>query len=120
MRISDWSSDVCSSDLAPRIAHWQAESIERLNGIIRALSAGLYRYDPQTLGIVDRKGFAFSEAAEFLGFLLSGTHRPVPITRLRFRDTMPSVRPIVVLTVYMWQLRASASSSAFSRIGRPV
>src|SRR3546814_2377853 len=86
MRISDWSSDVCSSDLAPRIAHWQAESIERLNGIIRALSAGLYRYDPQTLGIVDRKGFAFSEAAEFLGFLLSGTHRPVPISRERRSD----------------------------------
>src|SRR3546814_11260164 len=89
MRISDWSSDVCSSDLAPRIAHWQAESIERLNGIIRALSAGLYRYDPQILGIVARKGFAFSEVAEFLGFLLSGTHRPVPISRERLRDTLP-------------------------------
>src|SRR3546814_12335174 len=63
---------------AQRIAHWQAESIERLNGIIRALSAGLYRYDPQTLGIVARKFFAFNEAAVVLGFLLSVTPRPVP------------------------------------------
>ncbi|HLU00045.1 MAG TPA: VirB4 family type IV secretion/conjugal transfer ATPase, partial [Burkholderiaceae bacterium] len=57
---------------AQRLAHWQTESIERLNSILRTVTAGLYRYDPQILGIVDRKGFAFSEAAEFLGFLLSG------------------------------------------------
>ncbi|HBS78635.1 MAG: type VI secretion protein [Pusillimonas sp.] len=98
---------------APRIAHWQAESIERLNGIIRALSAGLYRYDPQTLGIVDRKGFAFSEAAEFLGFLLSGTHRPVAISRERLRDTLPYARPIFGRHGELGELRTVASSRIF-------
>src|SRR5690606_30099287 len=71
---------------ATRLAHWQDESIERLDSAVRALTAGLYRYDPQILGIVDRRGLAFSETAEFLGFLLSGTHRPVPISRERLID----------------------------------
>ncbi len=79
---------------AQRLALWQAESIERLNNILRTMTAGLYRYDPQILGIVDRKGFAFSETAEFLGYLVSGVHRSVPISRERLRETLPFARPI--------------------------
>src|SRR3546814_1984222 len=95
------------------MSQWQAKSIERLKGIIRALSAGLYRYDPQTLWIVVRKGFAFSEAAEFLGFLLSGTHRPVPISRERLRDTLPNARPIFGRHGELGELRTVASSRIF-------
>src|SRR3546814_8647723 len=53
MRISDWSSDVCSSDLFPvaqiiveggrgdrRVAHRDADLIERHNDIARRIDAG--------------------------------------------------------------------------------
>src|SRR5690606_927920 len=56
---------------AARIALWQKESIDRLQEVCRTIKAGLVRYDPEILGIVDRHGLAFSETAEFLGFLLS-------------------------------------------------
>src|SRR5690606_2692333 len=72
-----------------RIGSWAAESIARLSDGLRTLMAGLYRYEPQVLGIVDRNGFALSETAESLGFLLSGRQRPVPIWRERLRDTLP-------------------------------
>lgn len=98
---------------AKRLAHWQAESIERLDSALRALTAGLYRYDPQILGIVDRQGLAFSETAEFLGFLLSGTHRPVPISRERLRETLPQVRPIFGRHGELGELRTVAGSRLF-------
>ncbi|MGA0582578.1 MAG: VirB4 family type IV secretion/conjugal transfer ATPase, partial [Castellaniella sp.] len=98
---------------AKRLAHWQAESIERLNSALRALTTGLYRYDPQILGIVDRHGLAFSETAEFLGFLLSGTHRPVPISRERLRETLPQARPIFGRHGELGELRTIAGSRLF-------
>src|SRR5690606_24557117 len=98
---------------AKRLALWQAESIERLNGIVRALMAGLYRYDPETLGIVDRNGFAFSEAAEFLGFLLSGRPQQVPISRERLRDTLPQARPIFGRHGELGELRTVANVRIF-------
>src|SRR5690606_946251 len=75
--------------------------------------AGLYRYDPQTLGIVDRNGFAFSETAEFLGFLLSGRQRPVPVSRERLRDTLPYARPIFGKHGELGELRTVADSRIF-------
>lgn len=98
---------------AKRLAHWQDESIERLDSAVRALTAGLYRYDPQILGIVDRQGLAFSEIAEFLGFLLSGTHRPVPISRERLRETLPQARPIFGRHGELGELRTVAGSRLF-------
>lgn len=98
---------------AKRLAHWQDESIERLDSAVRALTAGLYRYDPQILGIVDRRGLAFSETAEFLGFLLSGTHRPVPISRERLRETLPQARPIFGRHGELGELRTVAGSRLF-------
>ncbi|OWT65533.1 VirB4 family type IV secretion/conjugal transfer ATPase [Candidimonas nitroreducens] len=98
---------------AHRLAHWQAESIERLTSTLRALTAGLYRYDPQVLGIVDRKGLAFSETAEFLGFLISGIHRPVAISRERLRETVPHARPIFGRHGELGELRTVAGSRIF-------
>ncbi|WP_298016118.1 VirB4 family type IV secretion/conjugal transfer ATPase [uncultured Castellaniella sp.] len=96
-----------------RLAHWQAESIERLTSTLRALTAGLYRYDPQILGIVDRNGLAFSETAEFLSFLLSGTHRPVAISQERLRETLPHARPIFGRHGELGALRTVAGSRIF-------
>ncbi|WP_417276815.1 VirB4 family type IV secretion/conjugal transfer ATPase [Castellaniella sp.] len=98
---------------AKRLTHWQAESIERLTSALRALTAGLYRYDPQILGIVDRQGLAFSEPAEFLGFLLSGVHRPAAVTRERLRETLPHARPIFGRHGELGELRTVAGSRIF-------
>jgi len=96
-----------------RLAHWQAESIERLTSTLRALTAGLYRYDPQILGIVNRNGLAFSETAEFLGFLLSGIHRPVAISREHLREALPHARPIFGRHGELGELRTVAGSRIF-------
>src|SRR3546814_9595106 len=77
-----------------RLALWQAESIDRLQNTLRALKAGLHRYDPEVLEIVHRNGHAFSEPASFLGYLTSGSWQSVPVTRSRLRDTLPDARPI--------------------------
>lgn len=98
---------------AKRLAHWQAESIERLESALRALAAGLYRYDPQILGIVDRHGLAFSETAEFLGFLLSGIHQPVAVSRDRLREALPHARPIFGRHGELGELRTVAGSRIF-------
>src|SRR3546814_8743395 len=48
MRISDWSSDVCSSDLQPKVAHWNlgrlAQALSPLFGDVQPLQDGLDRY----------------------------------------------------------------------------
>src|SRR5690625_2096482 len=57
---------------AKQIAAWQQESIVDLQNALRSVLAGLHRYDAHVLQIVDRKGFAYSEPAEFLSFLITG------------------------------------------------
>lgn len=42
---------------------------------------------------MDRNGFAFSETAELLGFLLSGRQLPVPVSRERLRDYPEASKP---------------------------
>lgn len=79
---------------AERLQAWQEESIEDLQSAIRAVMAGLHRYDAEVLRIVDRNGFAFSEPGEFLAFLLTGQRLPVPVTDGYMWDSLPSARPI--------------------------
>ncbi|MGS1117409.1 VirB4 family type IV secretion/conjugal transfer ATPase [Castellaniella sp. UC4442_H9] len=77
-----------------QIDAWQKELIERLESAVRALKASLARYDPEILGIVERDGVAYSEIQEFLGMILNGEHTPMPITRGRIAENLPSARPI--------------------------
>lgn len=77
-----------------RLSDWQSEMIEDLQAAIRAVLAGLHRYDAECLRIVDRNGYAFSEPAEFLSFLISGTWQQVPITRGYLHDNIVFARPI--------------------------
>lgn len=99
-----------------RLALWQKESIDRLQEVCRTLKAGLVRYDPEILGIVDRNGLAFSETAEFLGFLLSGRHRPVPVAQDRIRDTLPDARPIFARAGELGELRTVEGSRIFGML----
>ncbi|CAM5208245.1 VirB4 family type IV secretion/conjugal transfer ATPase [Oligella ureolytica] len=78
-----------------RLAAWQSETIDDLQAAVRAVLAGLHRYDAECLRIVDRHGYAFSESAEFLSlFLISGTWQQVPITRGYLHDSIVFARPI--------------------------
>ncbi len=72
-----------------RLKAWQTESIEDLKGAVRAILAGLHRYDAEVLKIVDRNGYAFSEPGEFFGFLLSGEWHAVPVTDGYLWDSSP-------------------------------
>lgn len=79
---------------AKQIAAWQQESIVDLQNALRSVLAGLHRYDAQVLKIVDRKGFAYSEPAEFLSFLITGQWQEIPITRGYLNEAMSSARPV--------------------------
>lgn len=99
-----------------RLAQWQAESIERLQNLLRAMTAALSRYDPTVLGIVDRRGYAFSETAEFLGLLCNGYHHPVPITRDRLGASLCMARPVFSRYGELGELRRVTGSRLFGMI----
>lgn len=101
---------------ATRLAQWQAESIDRLQNLIRALTAALSRYDPTVLGIVDRNGYAFSETAEFLGLLCNGHPHPVPITRDRLGNNLCTARPVFSRYGELGELRSVTGSRLFGMI----
>lgn len=101
---------------AVRLAQWQAESIERLQNLIRAMSAALVRYDPTVLSVVDRNGYAFSETAEFLGLLCNGNHQPVPITRDRLSANLCMARPVFSRYGELGELRGVNGSRLFGMI----
>ena len=101
---------------ASRLAQWQAESIDRLQNLLRAMTAALSRYDPAVLGIVDRNGYAFSETAEFLGLLCNGSHHPVPITRDRLGTSLSMARPVFSRYGELGELRSVTGSRLFGMI----
>ena len=101
---------------AKRLAQWQAESIEQLQNLLRAMTAALSRYDPTVLSITDRNGFAFSETAEFLGLLCNGTHHAVPITRERLGTNLCMARPVFSRYGELGELRSVTGSRLFGMI----
>lgn len=101
---------------AARLQAWQAESIEDLNGAIRATMAGLHHYDAEVLKIVDRGGYAFSEPGEFFGFLLSGKWQPVPVTDGYLWDSLPTARPIFARYGELGELRTVDTTRKFGML----
>lgn len=98
------------------VARWQDHAIAQLNDINRKLDAGLKRYDAQLLGIVERDGKRFSEAGEFLGFLLNGTWTPVPVLPSRLCDYLPRARPFFSSHGNQAELRSTSQSRRFAMI----
>ncbi len=101
---------------AKDVRRWQEHAISQLNDINRKLQAGLKRYDGELLGIVERNGKRFTEAGEFLGFLLNGTWEPVPLLRTRLCDYLPRARPFFSVHGPQGELSGTTISRRFAMI----
>ncbi|TFL14074.1 VirB4 family type IV secretion/conjugal transfer ATPase [Pusillimonas caeni] len=95
---------------------WQRHAIDQLNDINRKLATTLRRYDAELLSIVERKGTRFSEAAEFLAFLVNGSVSPVPVLPARLCDYLPRSRPFFATHGPQGELRGTTQSRRFATV----
>jgi type IV secretion system protein VirB4 len=70
----------------------QAGSIKALEDINRQLEGALVKYDARLLKTYDHEGYAYSEVLEFLGLLLNGEKRRMPVCRNRIYEYLPVSR----------------------------
>lgn len=71
----------------------QLEELEALEDATSKAMASLERYEPKLLGVYEHNGILFSEAQEFLAFLVDGEWRRQPVMRGEIRDTLCTSRP---------------------------
>jgi type IV secretion system protein VirB4 len=74
------------------IAQSQAEALRVLEEKSALVERVLRAFDPRLLGIETRHGCEFSEVAEFLGHLVNGVWRPVPVHAGPLYRTLPTAR----------------------------
>ena len=74
------------------IAQSQAEALRVLEEKTALVERVLRAFDPRLLGIETRHGREFSEVAEFLGYLVNGVWRPVPVHAGPLYRTLPTAR----------------------------
>lgn len=75
------------------VQDWQDRAINQLQDINRKLESALRRYSAEPLSIQRRGKGNFSQPAEFLGFLLNGVWKPVPVVGARLCDYLAHARP---------------------------
>ncbi|MCC7684726.1 VirB4 family type IV secretion/conjugal transfer ATPase [Janthinobacterium sp. FW305-128] len=71
----------------------QEEELLVINELVNSCMASLDRYEPELLGVYEHNGFTFSEIAEFLGYLLNGEWRRMPLLRASFNQVLSTSRP---------------------------
>ncbi|WP_047551802.1 VirB4 family type IV secretion/conjugal transfer ATPase [Methylotenera sp. G11] len=71
----------------------QLDNIDVINEISGAVMSGLFRYEPEMLGCYEHNGVMFSEAAEFLAYLVNGEWRKFPLPRADIKDVLTTSRP---------------------------
>jgi type IV secretion system protein VirB4 len=69
------------------------EGLDQINDLSRTIMEGMVRYDPVRLGTYVRKGIEFTEAGEFLAYLVNGEWQRMPLPRKRFGDALCTSRP---------------------------
>lgn len=74
------------------IARSQAEAIRVMDEKSALVERVLRRFGPELLGTVARQGRDYSEVAEFLGYLVNGYWRPVPMHAGPLYRTLPTAR----------------------------
>lgn len=68
------------------------EANETLDEIAETITAAMQRYRPRRLGTYEHNGGLYSEAAEFLGFLVNGEWQREPLTKGRMSYSMTTSR----------------------------
>lgn len=71
----------------------QLEELEVLSDATTAAMTALDRYEPELLGCYEHKGNHFSEVLEFLGFLVNGEWRRMPLPRNPINQVLATSRP---------------------------
>ena len=71
----------------------ERDRLDEMDDLIKTAMAALDRYDPMLLGCYEHKGNWFSEAAEFLAYLINGEWHRMPLPRGELRDALPMSRP---------------------------
>lgn len=75
------------------IVNEQSVSIEKLKELSVTVSESLRRYAVEPLGIYSVGEIAYSEVAEFLGFLVNGEWQKMPLARSSISTTITTSRP---------------------------
>jgi type IV secretion system protein VirB4 len=75
------------------LAESQAEEIEFMEDCIDKALNGLARYEPKALGLYEHNGITFSEAQEFLSYLIDGEWRRQPLLKSDIRESLATTRP---------------------------
>ena len=71
----------------------QIDELEALEEVTNTALAALDRYEPELLGCYEHKGNMFSEALEFLAFLVNGEWRRFPLPRAEINEILATSRP---------------------------
>lgn len=74
------------------IAAQQAEALRVMEEKTALVERVLRAFDPTLLGVETRKGREYSEVAEFLGYLINGAWRSVPVHAGPLYRTLPTAR----------------------------
>lgn len=74
----------------------QANSLaaDKINGLAKELEKHLTRYAPERLGTYEFNGNMYSEALEFLQFLVNGYEQRFPLVRANLQDKLITSRPL--------------------------
>lgn len=71
----------------------QLDNIDAINEISGAVMSGLFRYEPEMLGCYKHNNVMFSEALEFLAYLVNGEWSKLPLPRADIKDVLTTSRP---------------------------
>ena len=85
------------------------EACEKLSQTIRA---SLDRYDPELLGVYRRHERDYSRLLEFLGYLVSGEARPVPLPRAPVNEVLGCTRLLFGFEAIEYRLPATTRVGA--------
>ncbi|WP_323011490.1 VirB4 family type IV secretion/conjugal transfer ATPase [Castellaniella sp.] len=101
---------------ASQIEAWQAELVERLEGINKSFESAFSRYDPEVLGVVERDGMAYCQIQEYLALILNGHPVAMPVTRGKIAENLPVARPIFSQWGSLAELRHLGSVRTFGML----
>jgi len=75
------------------LADEQQDHIEAINEISGAAMSALFRYEPEMLACYAHNGVMYSEAAEFLAYLVNGEWQKFPLPKAEIKDVLTTSRP---------------------------